>query len=98
MSHFTHFNLSTSAKLTLIAALLTTSACAARPAAPAAAAPTAAAPAETGSGVAEQQPPPNGEDFVFVTKDHKDPTTHDDAAPATSLHADQSARKQRVAH
>jgi hypothetical protein len=96
MSHFTHFDLYTSTKLALSAGLLITAACAARPAAPAAAAPTAT-PAQTGSGITEQQPP-QSEDFVFVEKDHKDPATHDDTAPATSLHADQSARKQRVSH
>jgi hypothetical protein len=96
MSHFKRFALYGTMKLVLIAGTLGSAACAARPAAPPAA-PAAAAPAETGPGVAEQQPPPNPEDFVFVEKDRKDPSTRDDAAPATSLRADQSARKQRVA-
>ena len=36
-------------------------------------------------GVAEQQ---GTDDVVFVEQSHKDPATHDDAVPATSLHAE----------
>jgi hypothetical protein len=96
MSHFSHY-LSSSVKLTLAAGLVASAACAARPIAPPPAVPESeAAPATGGSGVAEQQPPAT-DDFVFVPKEHKETATHDDTSPATSLRADETARKQRVA-
>jgi hypothetical protein len=89
---------SSSVKLALILTLPVAAACAARTAPPPAAPPPVEAldDAPRGSGVAEQQPP-GGEDFVFVAKERKTAAPEDGDPPATSLHADQSARKQRVA-
>ena len=96
MSHFTSFK-SFSAKLVVFAGLLATAACASRAATAPAAAPSAATMPAEGAGVAEQQPPP-GDDFVFVTKERKEAPARDVVAPATSLHVDETARKQRLAH
>jgi hypothetical protein len=96
MTHFSHYAFS-SMKLVLVAGVLATAACATRPVAPPPAVPEAEGPtATTHSGVAEQQPPPS-DDIQFVTADHKEAATHDQDTPATSLHADDTARKQRVA-
>ncbi len=101
MSHFSRYSLSSSVKLAFCLSLLAGTGCAARPVAPPATPPAAvdeAALAESGaSGVAEPQPPPAGEDFVFVLKERKTASSADDEMPATSLQADQSARKQRIA-
>ncbi len=98
MSHFPqfpHLN-SFSVTLALFAGLLAPAGCGSRAEAPPAAAPSAAtAPAEGVAGAAEQQPP--GDDFVFVPKEPKEAPAHDDVAHATSLHVDETARKQRVA-
>jgi hypothetical protein len=96
MSYFTRLN-SFSAKLAVFAGLLATAACASQPAAPPAVAPSVANAPTEGAGVAEQQAPP-GDDFVFVAKERKEAPARDDVAPATSLHVDETARKQRIAH
>ncbi len=82
-----------SLRLLLAAALAVASAaCASQPPPPAAAAPPSQAFAQAASspGAAEAQ----GDDgVVFVDQDRKEPTTHEDSAPATGLHADtQTAR------
>ena len=69
-------------------------ACASAPTPPpvAAAPPSQAFQQASSAGAAETQAPDDG--VVFVDQDRKDPsTTHEDSAPATSLHADpQTAR------
>jgi hypothetical protein len=71
-----------------------TAACASAPPPPAAAvAPPSQAfqQASSSPGAAEAQGSDDG--VVFVSQDRKDPSTHQDSAPATSLHADpQTAR------
>jgi hypothetical protein len=99
MSYFFARSISSSSvKLALIVTLPVAAACASRTAPPASAPPPVEAldNAPPSSGVAEQQPP-GADDFVFVAKDRKTTAPEDGDPPATSLHADQSARKQRVA-
>jgi hypothetical protein len=98
---FTHSLASSSVKLALILTLPVAAACATHTAPPPSAPPPVEAldstPTAPSSGVAEQQPP-GTDDFVFVTKDRKEAAPQEEAPPATSLQADQSARKQRIAH
>jgi hypothetical protein len=94
MSHFS----SKSSLLALAAALaLGAAACASQPTPPpvAAAPPSEAFQQASGGGVTAPQP--QGDDgIVFVEKEHKDITPHEDqGAPATSLHADQSAKPKK---
>jgi hypothetical protein len=92
MSHFaSHSLLAMAAALALGAA-----ACASHPTPPpVAAAPPSEAFQQAAGGVTAPQPP--GDDgIVFVEREHKELTPHEDqGAPATSLHADQSAKKKR---
>jgi hypothetical protein len=99
---FTRSLASSSVKLALALTLPVAAACATHTAAPASAPPPIEAldstPTTPSSGVAEQQPP-GTDDFVFVAKDRKEAAPQEAAAPpATSLQADQSARKQRIGH
>ena len=71
-----------------------TAACASAPPPPAA----AAAPpsqafqqASSSPGAAEAQG--NDDGVVFVSQDRKDPSTHEDTTPVTSLHADQQTAR-----
>lgn len=67
-------------------------ACASQPTPPpvAAAPPSQAFQQAASPGAAEAQ----GDDgVVFVEQDHKEPTTHEDSTPVTSLHADQQATR-----
>jgi hypothetical protein len=70
-----------------------TAACASAPTPPpvAAAPPSQAFQQASSPGAAEAQGTDDG--VVFVSQDRKDPATHQDSAPATSLHADQQAAR-----
>jgi hypothetical protein len=87
-----------SIKLSLISGLLMAAACASRPAAAPATESSSAALTQASTGVAEQQASqqPAPDDIVFVEREHKEPATHDDAAPATSLRVETSGRKQHL--
>jgi hypothetical protein len=88
MSLFSHSSL-----LLIISALaIGSAACASQPPPPPAAAPPTQAFQQASSpGAAEQQ----GDGIVFVDQDRKEPTTHEDGAPATGLKADtRTARPQ----
>lgn len=74
--------------LALVGLAMATAACAAQPTPPpvAAAPPSQAFQQASSPGAAEAQA---DDDVVFVDREHKEPTTHQDATPVTSLHADQ---------
>jgi hypothetical protein len=76
----------------VLALALAPLACASQPTpAPAApSAPPAAAFQQASGGVTAPQASPD-DSVVFVEQEHKEPTTHEDSAPATSLKADPSA-------
>jgi len=84
-----HFSL---LKLTLFGGLLALApaACASQTTPPAAS-PATEAGQSTGPGVTEQQAPQDG--IVFVDREHKDPTTHEDTSPVTKVTPNASAGK-----
>lgn len=93
MYHFTRPLLSL---LGISALALASAACASHPA-PAAAAPSAppaTAFEQAAGGVTEAQQPSPDDDVVFVEKEHKDPKTYGDSAPATTLQPEKSAHPQ----
>lgn len=93
MSLFSHPSLST-LRLSLAGLALSTAACAAQPTPPPAAAapPSQAFQQASTPGAAEAQGP---DDVIFVEQDRKEPTTHQDQTPVTSLHSDsQTTRPQ----
>ena len=97
MYHFSHFAIPSTMKLALLSFLVGAAACASRPPAPPVSeAPPAAAFVQASTGVAEQQASPD--DIVFVETEHKEPVTHEGAAPATRLRAEESARRQHLSH
>jgi hypothetical protein len=92
MSHSSHHGyLRGALQLGALTLSLGIAGCASSPPPPAAAAaPPSQAFQQASSGVTETQG--NPEDVVFVEKEQKAPQTHDNDAPATGLHHDQSAK------
>jgi hypothetical protein len=89
-----NMSLTTHSSLRILAAgvfAVASAACASQPTPPPpAVAPTQAFQQAASPGAAEAQ----GDDgVVFVSQDRKDPSTHEDTTPVTSLHADQQTAR-----
>lgn len=84
-SHHAHTFLRSLTALVAIGLSVTTAACASSPTPPPVVAepPSNAFDQAAGKGATNAQPP--SDDVVFVDQDHKDPSTHGDDQPATSM-------------
>jgi hypothetical protein len=91
-----HFSSQTSLLALAAALALGAAACASQPTPPPVAAAPPAEAFQQASGGGGVTAPQGDEGFMFVEKEHKDVTPHEDqGAPATSLHADPSAKPKK---